>query len=179
MTDNSESSCSCHPPYWKQNWKLRPWCCYHYQGPWSDLQSVAGLRGRHRHHFRPLCSSGSAWSLRTRLCVLTLFVSMSEARSFRLEVYPQCMPEIPATIPSTLSCYPHSKRIPERRGRYHKHRIWGSLGGSWVVISRVLSPLIWAINMVTLLIPPLLTTHEPPSRGKGFRRLRIPRKRLK
>ena len=59
------------------------------------------------------------------------------ARSFRLEVYPQCMPEIPATIPSTLSCYPNSKRIPERRGRYHKHRIWGSLGGSWVVISRV------------------------------------------
>ena len=38
------------------------------------------------------------------------------------------------------------------------------LGGSWVVISRVISPLIWAITIVTLLITPLITTHEPPSR---------------
>ena len=37
------------------------------------------------------------------------------------------------------------------------------LGGSRVVISRVRSPLIWAITMVTLLITPLITTHEPPS----------------
>ena len=34
------------------------------------------------------------------------------------------------------------------------------LGGSWVVISRVISPLIW---IVTLLITPLITTYEPPS----------------
>ena len=34
------------------------------------------------------------------------------------------------------------------------------LGGSWVVISRVMSPL---IGIVTLLITPLITTHEPPS----------------
>ena len=34
------------------------------------------------------------------------------------------------------------------------------LGGSWVDISRVKSPLIW---IVTLLITPLITTHEPPS----------------
>ena len=34
------------------------------------------------------------------------------------------------------------------------------LGGSWLVISSVISPLIW---MVTLLIAPLITTHEPPS----------------
>ena len=41
------------------------------------------------------------------------------------------------------------------------------LGGSWVVISRVISPLIGVI-IVTLLITPLITTHEPPStRGKG------------
>ena len=33
------------------------------------------------------------------------------------------------------------------------------LGGSWVVISRVISPLIW---LVTLLITPLISTHEPP-----------------
>ena len=37
------------------------------------------------------------------------------------------------------------------------------LGGSWVVISGVLSPLIWVITIVTLLITPLITTHEPPS----------------
>ena len=36
------------------------------------------------------------------------------------------------------------------------------LGGSWVVINGVISPLIWVISIVTLLI----TTHEPPSRGK-------------
>ena len=38
------------------------------------------------------------------------------------------------------------------------------LGGSWVVISGVISPLIWVIAIVTLLI----TTHEPPSRARVF-----------
>ena len=44
------------------------------------------------------------------------------------------------------------------------------LGGSWVVISRVISPLIGVIILVTLLITPLITTHEPPSRNptRGF-----------
>ena len=37
------------------------------------------------------------------------------------------------------------------------------LGGSGVVISRVISPLIWVISIVTLLITLLITTHEPPS----------------
>ena len=37
------------------------------------------------------------------------------------------------------------------------------LGGSWVVISGVISPLIWVIAIVTLLITPLITTHEPAS----------------
>ena len=37
------------------------------------------------------------------------------------------------------------------------------LGGSWLVISRVISPLIGVITIVTLLITPLITTHEPPS----------------
>ena len=32
-----------------------------------------------------------------------------------------------------------------------------------VVISEVISPLIWVITTVTLLITPLITTHEPPS----------------
>ena len=39
------------------------------------------------------------------------------------------------------------------------------LGGSWVVISGVISVLIWVISIVTLLITPLITTHEPPSKG--------------
>ena len=44
--------------------------------------------------------------------------------------------------------------------------IQGLLGGSWVVISRVISPLIWVIIIVTLLITtPLITTPGPPSRG--------------
>ena len=38
------------------------------------------------------------------------------------------------------------------------------LGGSWVVIRRVISPLIWVISIVTLLITLLITTHEPPSK---------------
>ena len=37
------------------------------------------------------------------------------------------------------------------------------LGGSWVVISGVISPLIWVITIVTLLLTPLITTHEPLS----------------
>ena len=37
------------------------------------------------------------------------------------------------------------------------------LGGSWVVISGIISPLIWVRSIVTLLITPLITTHEPPS----------------
>ena len=36
---------------------------------------------------------------------------------------------------------------------------WTSLGGSWVVISRVIS-----LTIVTLLMTPLITPHEPPSR---------------
>ena len=38
------------------------------------------------------------------------------------------------------------------------------LGGSWVVIHGIISPLIQIINIVTLLITSLRTTHEPPSR---------------
>ena len=38
------------------------------------------------------------------------------------------------------------------------------LGGSWVVTSGVISPFIWVIVLVTLLIAPLITTPEPPSK---------------
>ena len=37
------------------------------------------------------------------------------------------------------------------------------LAGSWVVISGVISPLIWVVAIATLLRTPLITTHEPPS----------------
>ena len=43
------------------------------------------------------------------------------------------------------------------------------LGGSWVVTSGVLSPLIiWVISIVTLRITLLIATQEPPSRGSGL-----------
>ena len=42
------------------------------------------------------------------------------------------------------------------------------LGGSWLVISGVISPPIWVVTMVTLLITPRITTHESPSRILGF-----------
>ena len=38
------------------------------------------------------------------------------------------------------------------------------LGSSGVVLSGAISPLIWVISIVTLLITLLRTTHEPPSR---------------
>ena len=52
-------------------------------------------------------------------------------------------------------------------------RSYTLLGGSWVVISGVISPLIWVITIVTLLIGPLITTHEPPSRGSRSFELRV------
>ena len=39
-------------------------------------------------------------------------------------------------------------------------------GGSWVVISGVISPRIWAVTIVTLLRTPLITNHEPPILGR-------------
>ena len=38
-----------------------------------------------------------------------------------------------------------------------------------VVISGLISPLIWVISIVTLLVTLLITTHEPPSRGVRLR----------
>ena len=48
-------------------------------------------------------------------------------------------------------------------------RVWRLLGGSWVVISRVISPSKWVIVAPTRLIPPFITTHEPPSRVSSRR----------
>ena len=47
------------------------------------------------------------------------------------------------------------------------------LGGSWVVISGVISPLIWVIMRVTLLITPFIATHEPPS-SRALLTLQVP-----
>ena len=43
------------------------------------------------------------------------------------------------------------------------------LGGSWVVLSGIISPLIRVISIGTLLITLLITTHEPPSRRSSLR----------
>ena len=53
------------------------------------------------------------------------------------------------------------------RGRYRQERSRPCLEvrGVGVVVRRVISPLIWVIIIVTLLITPLMTTHEPPSSG--------------
>ena len=40
----------------------------------------------------------------------------------------------------------------------------GLLGGSWVVKNGNTSPLKWVTGMATLLITPLITTREPPSK---------------
>ena len=47
----------------------------------------------------------------------------------------------------------------------------GILGGSWVVISGVISRVTITITHISGLITPLITTHEPPS--MGFLSLRV------
>ena len=54
-------------------------------------------------------------------------------------------------------CYQNKPQEP------HQHQT--ILGGSWVVISGVISPLIWVISIVILHIALLITTHEPPNKG--------------
>ena len=62
----------------------------------------------------------------------------------------------------------HSMKGPETLFYSLRHlhcfgacRVEGLLGGSWVVISEVISPLIWIITIVILHITLLITTHEP------------------
>ena len=57
------------------------------------------------------------------------------------------------TLPKPKS--PHSAKIQTLKAL---------LGGSWAVISWVISPLIWVMTLVILLITLLITTHEPPIR---------------
>ena len=56
-----------------------------------------------------------------------------------------------------------SGHVGSRVLRCRRRSVKGLLGGSWVVISGAISPLIGVITIVTLLISPLITTHEPPS----------------
>ena len=42
------------------------------------------------------------------------------------------------------------------------------LGGSWVVISRVISRVSILITHIRGLLTPLITTHEPPSRALNY-----------
>ena len=53
---------------------------------------------------------------------------------------------------------------PKLLGPFKGTLILPLLGGSWVVIFGGISPLIWVISMVILLITLYITTHEPPSR---------------
>ena len=55
---------------------------------------------------------------------------------------------------------PTSTVVGSKRGQ---HAQLALLAGSWVVISRLKSPLIRVIIIVALLITPLITTHKPPS----------------
>ena len=48
--------------------------------------------------------------------------------------------------------------------RFQDVGVCGLLGGSWVVISGVISPLIWVRTIDIRLITLLITTHEPQSR---------------
>ena len=54
-------------------------------------------------------------------------------------------------------------------------RVWGLLGGSWVVISGVIRKVTTVITHLRGLITPLLTTHEPPSRVSDSRHQLNPR----
>ena len=47
--------------------------------------------------------------------------------------------------------------------RLHPPNLVQLLGGSWIVISGVISPAIWVRSIVTLPITLVVTTHEPPS----------------
>ena len=48
------------------------------------------------------------------------------------------------------------------------HLLRGILGGSWDLITRVISTLIGVISIVTLLIRLVTKSHDPLSRVKGF-----------
>ena len=78
-----------------------------------------------------------------------------------------------------LECHSHRELAVARKGAFtifkqsdyrRAHWVKGLLGGSWVVISGIIRPLIWiiTITIATLLIIPLRTAHKPPSRVRHF-----------
>ena len=83
---------------------------------------------------------------------------------------------------ATEGFYESFIRVVEVQHRLQRSgsEVQGVLGGSWVAISGVISPLIEVITTFILLITLLITAHEPPSRvyamrgkiptrGSGFR----------
>ena len=61
-----------------------------------------------------------------------------------------------------------SRRCPGKPKQVsYRSTLWGRLGGSWVVISRVISRITIVISYTRGLITPLITTttHDPPSRA--------------
>ena len=77
----------------------------------------------------------------------------------------------PSLKPTALNPSKEPLRDPERtrialfQNPYRILKI--AVGGSGVVISRVISPVIWVISIVTLRITLLITSHEPPSMQPG------------
>ena len=53
-------------------------------------------------------------------------------------------------------------------GSYKQSYKSPNMGYNYSLKSRVISPLIWVINLVTLLITPLITTHGPPSTSRQY-----------
>ena len=60
---------------------------------------------------------------------------------------------------------PANSRRPESQ-----YLLFTILGGSWAGIRWAISHLMWAATIVTLPVNPLITTHEPPSRGLGHQK---------
>ena len=102
---------------------------------------------------------------------------------FRVTTEPKLDAHVPALSQNLLFCrvpvgFIHSKN--QSFGAEGARGFWGFepqsdlflrlLGGSWVVISRIMSPLIWVIGIVILLITLVITTHEPPSFSRCPRR---------
>ena len=79
--------------------------------------------------------------------------------AFEARIFLCCSFKYVSFIAGPHNCSPLNSGIRTIR-HPRQHRI---LGGSWVVINGVRSPLICVILTVTRLIAPLITTHEPPS----------------
>ena len=80
------------------------------------------------------------------------FVKLGQVLSIRPDVLPEKTMKELARLQDARTVVGRKQR--SRRGSPTV------LGGSWVVISRVISPLIWFITKVTLILPPLIGYHS-------------------